>query len=509
MVPKPVTANRGWQLRLTRAAHDRILAHTLRPGDPVAFCTIGIDTRRRRILVRDVFPVGEDDLTPTEMQGHRSVPSRVVARYARRAADAELGLLWIHAHPGSGDCVEPSGQDDRTSGTANPVIATITGRPSAALVVSETNAVGTVWLTDGTTAPIESVVVVGANIRELAPRAASPAPVAGRYARQVLLFGNIGQQLLRGRTVAIIGAGGGGSLLNMLVGHLGVGKIICIDFDRVSASNLSRIVESTPWDVLRRRRKVDVAARYTSRTSPRTPTTRLVGDVTYTTDAELILDADYIFLATDTAFARYAFNAICHQYLIPGSQIGAKITTRNDGAIDLIYTAVRHLHFQDGCMLCARVIPLDVLHDEQLTDDQRRQQRYADTPEGDQLEDPSVISLNAITAAHAVNTMMMSMCCLLDDGLTLAQDIHYPAENRTRQRPMKAQPGCHVCDRTTPSSTFARGDVWPLPLRQRPSPGLKALRSPAGLGRAIAPFRRVADRWVARRNRRSRYLTST
>jgi hypothetical protein len=217
-----MTRDKGWQLRLTRAAHRKITDHILRPGDPVAFCTMGIDRLRRRVLVRDVFLVEDDDLTRAEMQGHRSVPSRVVARYTRRAADAGLGLLWVHAHPGSGPQVGMSSQDERTSATANPVMATATGVASASVVMSETHAAGTIWLPDGMTLPIDSMLVIGANIRDLIHNSDAPPPTPGRYARQVLLFADRGQLLLNDLTVAIIGSGGGGSLLNMLNGHLGV-----------------------------------------------------------------------------------------------------------------------------------------------------------------------------------------------------------------------------------------------------------------------------------------------
>ena len=37
------------------------------------------------------------------------------------------------------------------------------------------------------------------------------------------------------------------------------------------------------------------------------------------------MDCDYLFLAADTMRARLLFNAIVHQYLVPGVQVGAKV----------------------------------------------------------------------------------------------------------------------------------------------------------------------------------------
>src|SRR5207245_11405195 len=61
---------------------------------------------------------------------------------------------------------------------------------------------------------------------------------------------DLGQHILSGVKVGIIGLGGGGSLLNQWLAHLGVGHIMAIDFDRVTPTNLPRIVGSTRWDAM-------------------------------------------------------------------------------------------------------------------------------------------------------------------------------------------------------------------------------------------------------------------
>jgi hypothetical protein len=67
----------------------------------------------------------------------------------------------------------------------------------------------------------------------------------------------------------------------------------------------------------------------------------VAGDITRAADARALLAADYVFSATDTQFARFAVNAICHQYLIPGAQVGAKVVTGADGAVQLAYAMHR------------------------------------------------------------------------------------------------------------------------------------------------------------------------
>ena len=61
-----------------------------------------------------------------------------------------------------------------------------------------------------------------------------------RYARQILLFGEEGQELLKDARVFIAGAGGLGSPIAMYLAAAGVGNIVLVDRDTVDRSNLNR-----------------------------------------------------------------------------------------------------------------------------------------------------------------------------------------------------------------------------------------------------------------------------
>jgi tRNA A37 threonylcarbamoyladenosine dehydratase len=80
-----------------------------------------------------------------------------------------------------------------------------------------------------------------------------------RFDRQVRLFGPAGQARLRALHVAVVGAGGGGSILVEQLAHLGVVTITAIDFDMVKRHNLSRIMGATMPDPGRRSRVDRVA----------------------------------------------------------------------------------------------------------------------------------------------------------------------------------------------------------------------------------------------------------
>src|SRR5439155_86694 len=139
--------------------------------------------------------------------------------------------------------------------------------------------------------------VIGQNLRTLRAEPRAVGASAERFARQVLMFGSEGQQILRQLTVVVVGAGGGGSLLVEMLAHLGVGRIIIVDYDVVDETNLSRIVGATAHDV--GRLKVDIARDLVARIDPTIDVDAFYGDIAYVDDARLLRDANLAFLATD------------------------------------------------------------------------------------------------------------------------------------------------------------------------------------------------------------------
>ena len=478
----------AWSVSVTAADYAALTAH-LHPGDGdehAAFCYAGVVRHADggRLLVRRVVPVPEADFPLSRGDGYRSITPRAVARAAIECDAEGLCLMWVHNHPGSTTSVRLSGQDRRTAASVHPVLADLTdSRPVAAVVLGTGSAAGEVWTPAGTQ-PVAGLRVIGSPILELRP--SPPAGTAGdeRFARQVLLFGEAGQRRLRDLTVVIVGAGGGGSLIAQTLAHLGVGGIILIDHDVVKRLNLSRIVGATPRDI--GKLKVDVAARLIHSIDPAITIAPFSGDITYTEDAHVLTAADVVFLATDTAYARHAVNLVCHQYLIPFFQVGAKVSTSLDsGQITQIHVADRPFLFTSGCMHCAGIIPLVKLQREQQDEETNRVQDYLGAA-GRDIEDPSVITLNSIATSLATTDFLFTVTGLAQDASPDAL-VAYPLERAMRSRPAPAVPGCLYCDPAPALSARARGDLWPLQLRPGHSPSFS--RRPV-----LAPRRSLARR---------------
>jgi hypothetical protein len=188
----------------------------------------------------------------------------------------------------------------------------------------------------------------------------------------------------------------------------------------------------------------------------------VIGSVVDEATALQLVDCDFLFLASDTMQSRLVFNALVYQYLIPGVQVGAKVYAPS-GNIEDIHVVTRPVlpYPLGGCLLCHKAISPSRLNEESLPEDQRRRQRYV---EGDEVPEPSVITLNALSAAQAANDLMMFTRLYLP-GTELVHQINFVQERTLRRSDACAEPSCLHCG-SSARSIRARGDRACLPCRQ-------------------------------------------
>lgn len=471
-----------WSARIAADDYRQLHEHLHRPDcdEHAAFLFAGemATPTGPRLLIRRVVPVADEDFGPSDRGAYRQVSPRAIARAAIDCDADGLRLLWAHSHPSARSHVSFSSDDRASHERAHPHLIDMTGgRPVASLVFGTDCVAGEIWTPDGSVHELDHLDVVGPRWQRLTPTPRSHGGTGERFARQVLMFGRAGQATLRNMTVAIVGLGGGGSLLAQSLAHLGVGRIILIDFDRVEVTNLSRIVGAEPRDARRRRLKVDVARRLVRSIDPEIEVVAVTGDITYSDDARILLDADYIFSATDTHFARFAVNAVCHQYLIPGAQVGAKVVADADGAIELAFAMHRPLDLGGPCLECAGAIDADGLRREQLNETERRDQDYLHLHEvGEAVADPSVITLNSASVALAMLDFQLSATAMFPAGTRLHQRVYHAPDRELREREARRRPGCRWCDHFGPHGAYGAGDDLPLPLRPGTSPVVRPRR---------------------------------
>ncbi len=464
----------SWSVTFAERDYDLLHSHLFPGGDDehgaVLACGISETGRGSRLLVREVF-LAEDgkDFVPGE-RGYKQFAPLFVAEKSGYCRTAGLAYVAVHNHGGR-DEVGFSPDDLRSQERGYPALVQMTGKPVTALVFAEGAVAGRVFAGSGKH-ELDSATVLGPTVRTLRPRpAASPAPTGEAYDRQARMFGDRGQEILGGLKVAVIGVGGGGSLVNQMLARLGVGHILAVDPDSVEESNLSRIPGATRRDALgvlpgvrlplfRRlakrtvRSKVAVAERMAREANGDVRFEAVRGDAMGPDVARRLLDCDFVFLATDTMRSRHLFNQVVHQYLIPGAQIGAKVPVNQGGAVGAVRVVVRPVMPDSGCLWCGGAISPAQLNREDLSPEEHERQRYVEDPN---VHEPSVITLNALGASQAVNDFLFSFTGLHEPGTRLRGRFQWARRREWESVTDRPDPMCRHCGRG-PKSVYARGD---------------------------------------------------
>ena len=461
----PMMDRESVSLVLTEESREKLFRH-LFSGDhdehgAVIAASIAQSERGLRLLARDVFIARDGiDYVPG-VRGYRMLQPQFIYEKLHYCREHALCYLAVHNHGGD-RFVGFSDIDLQSHERGYPALLDIqAGLPVGALVFASQAAAGDIWFPGGRRKNVRDARIVGRNITRLYP---TPPKSVGtfdptHYDRQVKLFGAAGQQRLSQCKVGVIGLGGVGSLLVEYLALLGVGHIVGVDEKRISKSNRARIVGATEEDVSKTpaTRKVDIAARVVRAANRQIVFEGYFDNFAKESIARKFADCDFLFLAADSMQARLVFNALVHQYLIPGIQTGSKVSIgKTDEELD-VFSVVRWILPGHGCLWCNGLIPGNLLAMEAKTAEARAEQTY-----GTAQENPSVITLNAVTAGHAANDFLMAYMGLVKADAT----IDYQRFEHRRRRVVLDEPRvdaqCQECGGGL-GSRRAMGDGVPLP----------------------------------------------
>ncbi|MES2056056.1 MAG: ThiF family adenylyltransferase [Pseudomonadota bacterium] len=438
---------------------DQLMSH-LYPGDhdehgAVLKAGVVRDGAELRLLVRSVTPARAGTDYVESKIGYRALHPTFIHRQITQCRDEGLAYLAVHNHD-CDDRVGFSAIDIASHERGYPALRDIgKGVPVGALVFGRRSAQADIWLPDGNRLSLRELKVIGRSLRRLRPAPAPTRSSLPSFDRQVRMFGDAGQELLRASKIAVIGLGGIGSLVAEYLGRLGVGELVLIDPDVIEDTNLSRVVGAMSSDVASGALKTTIAARHVCELDDGKFVHEIADDVAKLSVALKLRDCDYLFLAADSMRARLVFNALVHQYLIPGVQLGAKVRTDAVGALDDAMSAVREVRPGHGCLWCNQLIDPAQLAIEAKTDAERKAQAY-----GTHASAPSVITLNAVAAAHAVNDFLFYFLGIREDEAAATyHHFHYLRGFPSRVMPRR-DAECRECGA---DGRFARGDAVPLP----------------------------------------------
>ena len=419
---------RPWRLTIPAGLYADLQQH-LFPGDgdehgAVILAGTCESDRGLRLVARELHLAKDGvDYVPGK-RGYRMLKAEFIQSRILCARDRRLAYLAIHNHRGT-DTVGFSVPDIASHERGYPALLDIArGMPVGALVFARSAVAGDLWFPGCERAQLSQTAIIGHRRQLLFPRPETKAAAVGKYDRQSRLFGDTGQKLLRRTRVGIVGLGGAGSVLAELLGRLGVGEFVLADPERAEDTNLPRLIAARPHDAVvtswlprtiahrLKSRKVRMAARNIRRANSDARIEAIARDFLDADVAARFTDCDFLFLAADTMGARLLFNAIVHQYGVPGIQVGAKIPVAEDGTVGNVFCVSRMVTPEQGCLWCNGLISPGRLQDEAVPEAARRGYAYVDDPD---VTAPSVVTMNAIACAHAADDFLFHLTGLKYD----------------------------------------------------------------------------------------------
>ncbi len=449
------------RLRISRDHYNILMGHSF-PGDgdehgSVLLAGTSTIDGRLTLHVREVHRAEEGTDYVEGKIGYRALSPQFIHRMITRARDEKLAYLAVHNH-GSDLRVGFSQIDLDSHERGYPALLQISrGVPVGALVLGRRSMQADIWLPGGVRMALEHAIVVGKTIQRLTAEQRRSSKGSGdAFDRQIKMFGKEGQAALAESHVGVIGLGGIGSLVAEYLARLGVGHFYLVDDDKIEDSNLSRVVGSDKADVRKETAKIEIARRVIKQANPDAEVILIQDDFAKEPVVARLTGLDYLFLAADSMRARLVFNALVHQYLVPGVQLGSKIRAAADGSLADVMSANRPVRPGHGCLWCNQLIDTNILAKEAKSDEERKEQAY-----GTEESNPSVISLNAVAASHAVNDFLLDYLSLRPEPAALHYEhFHFLTGKRALVEPRRDAdcPECWVA-----GNRYGRGDAIPLP----------------------------------------------
>ena len=315
--------------------------------------------------------------------GHVAFQEPYTLRVALSAAEHPFALGVIHSHPDGFRTYASSVDDEMDSYYSGYFADFAPGRPYISLIFARRH--GSVrgtgrmfwrgrwhqvrrFLTDHPRVDVDGVTSI-----ELAQ---SRAQRIGRVQRLASAFGEEAADRLHEACVGVVGAGGTGSPAIEVLARAGVGKIISVDHDRFTGSNLERVHGSEDRDVDSEPAKVAIAKRHVTSINPNCTVVALRGRLPQPAIVDALVHADVVLGCTDQQHGRLALSDLVTRYLVPAFDVGVSLEGADGKVTGQVIQLVRFMP-EDACALCRRMISSFRVSQELMSEGERRQRRDA------------------------------------------------------------------------------------------------------------------------------------
>jgi molybdopterin/thiamine biosynthesis adenylyltransferase len=400
--PPAVATPRPIELRIAGPLFERVRDHVedFSSGEEAGFllCSPSRLTDRDVLLAREWRPVPDELASRFADDSVLGWPANFNSDVLAEAVEIDATPVLIHSH-GRGRAAF-SGDDLRRERGIFPTFSRILGSvPTGSVVLGGGHAAGTFWANGENTRPFLRLVIVGDEVNAVSVSDApgQPAGARGRLDRQNRAIGARSDQKLRDAAVAVIGLSGGGSHVVQQLAHQGVGRLIVVDDDLVSLSNLGRLVGARHDDV-GRTLKVDLAERVAKAIDPEIEVTKMCERFPTLASIATLKEADVVVACVDRFYIREAINALCRRHLLPLVDVGMTIRTREERLVSADGQVIASLPGRP-CMRCWFLT-------DAVLEAERRDRPPGYDRNSDAEGDPQVISMNGVLASEACSEVL-------------------------------------------------------------------------------------------------------
>jgi hypothetical protein len=431
-------------LSLTANQHAALHRH-LFPADgneaaAILLCGRRAGTNRHRLLAQTLHLIPQAaciERTPVSIVW----PTKIMEPWLQEADRLGLSIVKVHSHPGR--YAEFSPQDNRSDGDLFPCIDGWIDADvphASAVMLPDGRIFGRLVTPRGAFERLRLVAIVGDDLLFWRPHdfGHEPAPELPEFTRRhAKAFGARTTRALRELSVAVVGCSGTGSPTIVQLAHLGVGRIVLVDPDKVHELNLNRILYATMEDAKTRRFKVDVLGDAVERIGFGTVVERCPVNL-YTPEAvRAVAGCDVVFGCVDTAEGRFLLNLLANFYMLPYIDIGVTLEADDEGEITQVCGYLHYLQPGGSSLLSRGTITLEDVQAEGM----KRQnsvyydeQRKAGYIKGVEENRPAVISVNTLFSGLAVNELIARLHRFRENpnrayakiGLSLSELAFYP-----------------------------------------------------------------------------------
>lgn len=394
----------------------------LRADGDERFAFVYCGERERRLLASRVVVPEDDRLAVKERTACRPDPA-FERECIGACVEAQLAPLLVHSHPFA-ESPAFSGRDVARMDEFRDWLAGLYDDPTYGFVV--------LGQADAETAVDVDGQFADARVEVLAPwKLAAPLPsavsrfdpsarprsdasdgdadeAADTYDRNVRAVTEDGQRRLSSAAVAVVGAGGVGSMVAEQLVRLGVTDLLVVDPDDVEATNLPRTVGAYDHHV--GKPKVDALREHLWKSSPTDDGTITTAHAPAEDVAERLDDYDLVIGCVDRVSTRSFLNEYAVKHLTYYVDAGVRIDVDGDGDERTTTAMTGYVQLvapgANACFDCLGRHAPGASHVERLSPEERAAERERGYIADEALApEPAVVHLNGVVASKAVSVV--------------------------------------------------------------------------------------------------------